>query len=179
MRYNQSMSAEQRRQLQKVTSRTGPALGQLGFYLFLMAALGAAALAQASHLIPGGRFDLEERAWVTLIALLLGVAWMVPASITAFIEFLNARRLDQYGDKTLGVVTDTWKTRGGNSISYWVAYEYLLGEKARCTTNPEVYQRVRTGQQIQVVFLPDAKFVSRPDFDSGLHKLPRESDPGG
>lgn len=115
-------------------------------------------------------------AWATALgSLFLSVfilAFPVFLALQGFVYFRDARALDQNGVLAKGSIAEKWVDESDNDPIYHVRYKYFLDLDALATVNKDIFQQLACGQNIDVILLENAPYISRlnlkfqPELDS-------------
>lgn len=146
----------------------GRAWLRLLLYIAIAALLLSGAITRAISLTENKEFNQVN--WGTLNDLLFIMATLViTLAIFGILRGIHlAYRLDTNADRTYGKISDKWVSHGADSEDYLIVYSYLTNQTVRASLKRNEYERVRVGDTVSVLYLPEASHVSRIDVKCPL-----------
>jgi hypothetical protein len=94
----------------------------------------------------------------------IGAAVGLPSLIALlwlFTRYRRVARLDEEGMTATAEVLGMYEDSGGDSTSYYIAYQLPGGQPFRQSVGASVYRRLQVGGQVTVRYLPDDPSVFR------------------
>lgn len=91
-----------------------------------------------------------------------GMIWFVGKALG---QYLQARKLDQFGEITEGAIVDSWVDRDSDGDkTYYVAYEFGDGIQIAQQVKQSLYEQIPLRSQVPVRYLPDEPTISRMEL---------------
>ena len=92
----------------------------------------------------------------------LGVVWITGKALG---QYLQARKLDQFGEITEGAIVDSWIDRDSDGDkTYYVAYEFGDGIQITQKVKRSLFDRLPIRSHIPVRYMPDDPTISRMEL---------------
>jgi len=115
--------------------------------------------------------------WPAKLALMAGLAFLVGMAVLGNVLYHSFRQsqeryeqLKQNGVSTQATVMRTWSSGSGKNRRYYVLYQFTADgsiiQRTASVSSP-VYNRVRQGQQVAVLYLASDPRLSRMEIESG------------
>ncbi len=101
--------------------------------------------------------------WIIVLGGLGLMCWLVAWGMSK--NHANARQLDDQGMPIVTRLLDLYKEESSDSTSYYVAYELPGVGPIRHAVDERVFVRLKVGDTIRLVYLPDRPKVFRPQWD--------------
>ena len=145
----------------------------LGAVLILILSLlmvGNILIPDALGLLMEAIFSQNILEWATVIGSFFLAGFMLAFPIflllQGFKNYRDGRALDQIGILTEGSLTEKWIEEADDNPIYFVRYKYFLDLNAFQIVNQDIFQQLICDQEIKVLLLENAPYISRLDFNA-------------
>ena len=110
-----------------------------------------------------GKVNLLDWFLVLLVPILgLGIVWVVGKALG---RYLQARKLDRWGEITEGTIVDSWVYQDSDGDkTHYVAYEFGDGIQVAQKVKRALYEQLPLRSHVPVRYLPEDPTISRMDL---------------
>jgi hypothetical protein len=143
-------------------------LGAVLVFILALLMVGNILIPDVLRLLVEAIFSQNILEWATAIGSFLLTGFMLAFPIflilQGFIFYRDSRALDQIGILTEGSIVEMWIDESENDPLYIVRYKYFLDLDALQMVNRDIFQQLTSNQEIGVLLLENAPYISRLNF---------------